>query len=121
MTDAGDRERRQHERYQVEIKIDWSARDLFMSSHVTNLSRGGLFIRCEVTLPLGTELNMVFWPPDGQTIRALGRVVWTYDVKRGTTTIVPGVGIRFIDISAKDWLLLEKYLADLARSQPAGS
>jgi uncharacterized protein (TIGR02266 family) len=111
--------RRQHERYQVEIKVDWSTREQFVSNHVTNLSRGGLFIECDVTLPLGAELNMVLWPPGDQPIRALGRVVWGYDVRRGTSKIVRGVGIRFIDISATDWLLLEKYLADLARTPPA--
>jgi uncharacterized protein (TIGR02266 family) len=118
MTEPASPNRREHERYQIEIKVDWSTRDLFVSNHVTNISRGGLFIQCEVTLPLGAELNMVLWPPGGQPIRALGRVVWSYDVRRGTSQIVSGAGIRFIDISAGDWLLLEKYLAELAQGPP---
>ena len=110
--------RRAHERYEVTIPVDCTTQQVFVSNHVCNISKGGLFIRSETPLPLEAEVTLVLRLPDaGLCIRAKGRVVWNYDVPKGTCRIVPGSGIRFVDMSPFDRATLESYLDRLARRQ----
>lgn len=102
-------------RYRVDIPVDCSTREAFFSNRVTNLSRGGLFLRSDSPLPLHAEVDLAFKLPDsGATIQATGRVIWNYDVAKGSSRIVPGSGIKFLDISPADKALLEDCLARLA-------
>jgi len=105
---------REHPRYEVSIPVDCSTRDVFLSNHVCNISKGGLFLRSETPLPLDTEVSLVLrLPGSEQCIRATGRVIWNYDMKKGTTRIVPGTGIRFLDLPPSDRATLEGFLAGL--------
>jgi len=103
---------RAHDRYEVSIPVDCSTTHLFFSNHVCNISRGGLFIASNSPLPLNAEVSLVLRLPD-RSIRATGRVIWNYDIAKGSSHIVPGSGIRFVDMSASDRALLEGYLADM--------
>jgi uncharacterized protein (TIGR02266 family) len=108
-------QRRAHERYEVTIPVDCTTQQIFISNHVSNISRGGLFIRSDKPLPLQAEVSLVFRLPDaGLSIHAKGRVIWNYDVPKGTSQIVPGSGIRFIDMSPADRAALEAYIDRLA-------
>lgn len=110
-----DGQRREHERYEVTIPVDCTTQHLFVSNHVCNISRGGLFIRSDQPLPLQAEVSLVLHLPDaGLSIRAKGRVVWNYDMAKGTSRIVPGSGIRFVDMASSDREALEAYLNRLA-------
>jgi uncharacterized protein (TIGR02266 family) len=105
---------REHPRYEVSIPVDCSTRDVFVSNQVCNISRGGLFIRSETPLPLHSEVSLVLRLPDGQRcIRATGRVIWNYDIRKGTARIVPGGGIRFLDLPPSDRATLESFLSGL--------
>ena len=109
-------QKRASERYEVTIPVDCTTQQVFISNHVCNISRGGLFIRSDKPLPLQAEVSLVLRLPDaGVTIRATGRVVWNYDVVRGTSRIIPGSGIRFVDMSPSDRAALESYLKRLAK------
>jgi type IV pilus assembly protein PilZ len=108
--------RRAHQRYEVTIPVDCSTLDVFVSGQVSNISRGGLFIRSEKPLPLSAEVTLVLQlTATGRCIRASGRVVWNFDIQKGTSRIVPGSGIRFVDMSEGDREALGDYLERLAR------
>jgi type IV pilus assembly protein PilZ len=105
---------REHPRYEVSIPVDCSTRDAFVSNHVCNISRGGLFIRSDTPLPINSEVSLVLRLPGvEQCIRATGRVIWNYDMRKGTTKIVPGSGIRFLDLPPSDRAMLERFLTGL--------
>ena len=109
---------RTHPRYEVSIPVDCSTRHVFVSNHVCNISKGGLFIRSETPLPLNTEVSLVLrLTKTEQCIRATGRVIWNYDIQKGTTRILPGSGIRFVDMPPSDRATLESYLAGLTPSR----
>jgi uncharacterized protein (TIGR02266 family) len=106
---------RAHPRYEVAIPVDCSTRDVFVASQFCNISRGGMFIRSSTPLPINAEVALVLrLPDDGRKIHARGRVVWNYDMVKGTTKIVPGSGIRFVDIEPDDKVALETFLSSLA-------
>lgn len=109
-------QKRADKRYEVNIPVDCTTQHVFISNHVCNISRGGLFIRSDKPLPLQAEVSIVLRLPEaGTSIRATGRVVWNYDMQKGTSRIIPGSGIRFVDMSASDRAILESYLKRLAK------
>lgn len=115
-------QKREHQRYEVTIPVDCSTKHLFVANHVSNISKGGLFLRSDNPLPLNSEIALILRLPDGcESIRATGRVVWNYDLQKGTSRIVPGSGIRFVDMSPADRVTLERYIDRLARSAGAPS
>ena len=96
------------ERYQVDIAVDCSTRDLFVSNRITNLSRGGLFMACPDPLPLQSEVDLTIRLEDpSAVIRAAGRVVWNYDIRNGTSRIIPGNGIKIVGMSPEHRALLD--------------
>jgi type IV pilus assembly protein PilZ len=113
------RDTRRHSRYEVSIPVDCSTRQYFFSNHVSNISRGGLFIRSDRPLPLEAEVSLTLKLPGiERSIYASGRVVWNYDIEKGTAHIAPGSGIKFVGMTAADRAVLEGYLAGLT---PAAS
>jgi len=115
MTQASGRDRRKDPRFDVKVKVDYSTREMFVSNYVTNLSKGGVFIQTDDPLPLQSRINLTFFLPDLDIkIEAKGKVVWTYDIKKGTGNIVPGMGIKFTDLSAQHKTLIEDYIQKLS-------
>lgn len=107
-------ERRSEPRLDVTVKVDYSSKEMFDSNYVTNLSKGGMFIRTDAPLPIHSEIHLTFTLPESDiTIKATGKVAWTFDIKRGTGHVVPGMGIRFVDLSPDDRRTIEQYIAQL--------
>lgn len=110
---------REHARYAVDLTVDCSTRDAFVSNHVTNLSRGGLFIQSEHPFPVRAEVDLTLTLPETDTrIRAKGRVVWNYDIRKGTARVVPGMGIKLLDMTPDELQKLVEYLETLTPVTP---
>src|SRR2546425_1766568 len=86
---------RERERYEVEIRVDWISGQMFVSDHVTNIGKGGLFIKSDKPLPKG-EVEMVLWLPGKAPVHATGRVVWNADPSRAAGQPIGGGGLSFI-------------------------
>jgi type IV pilus assembly protein PilZ len=109
-------------RYQVDIPVDYETRDLFLGSRVTNISRGGIFIRTDNPLPVQTEVSLsLHIPEDDSVIEARGRVVWNYDVPRDSFHVVSGMGIKFIDLSSDQRTRIESSLKRLGNGSGNGA
>jgi type IV pilus assembly protein PilZ len=105
---------RQHPRFEVSFPVDCSTRQFFFSNYVCNISKGGIFIRSDKPLPLNAEVSLVLHlPAMDRKLFATGRVVWNYDIEKGTSQVVPGSGIRFVAMTSSDRAALESYLAGL--------
>jgi len=117
MTQSSGRNRRKDARFEVKIKVDYSTKDIFVSNYVTNLSKGGVFIETKTPLPVQSEIRLTFILPEFNVkIEAKGKVVWTYDVKKGTSKVVSGMGIKFTDLSPENKAKIEEYLMKLSQS-----
>ena len=83
-----------------------------------NISRGGLFLKTAIPLPVGQRAKIVWKLGDDQEIEAEAEVVWCC---QGTGTgkdsfmLAPGMGLRFIEVS-KGEDSLERFF----ESMPAG-
>jgi type IV pilus assembly protein PilZ len=116
--DSAPNPEREHERYEVEIRVDWVSGQMFVSDHVTNIGKGGLFIKSDKPLPKG-EVEMVLWLPGKSPVHATGRVVWNADPSRAPGQPIGGAGLSFIDMHPADRALLHDYLRDLSQRKPA--
>ena len=73
-------------------------------------------------LPLDSEVFLTLrLPATAATIETKGRVAWTWDMKKGTTHLVPGMGIRLVDTEPRQRQQLEAYLSGLAENREAVS
>ncbi len=83
-----------------------------MVGHLTEVSANGLFVAAKETLPEGTLLTLrLLLPGVKRAFTVLGRVVRT---ARGGFFTPPGMGIRFLDISAKDRELISAFVSEHA-------
>ncbi len=108
-------------RFSVDIKVDCATKDMFVSNRVMNISRGGLFIASDQPLPISSPVSLTLSLGDGDTIEAQGRVIWNYDIRKGSSKVIPGSGIKFLDLSPEHAARLERYLDGLTPLPPRGN
>jgi uncharacterized protein (TIGR02266 family) len=94
-------------RLSVNIRIDKTTLPMFLDSEIMNLSKGGVFIRSDICLATGNEIDFEFTlPKTGRVVRALGVVVWTRKRSRSRPTVFPdhplGMGVQFKKLEADD-------------------
>ncbi len=105
-------EQRQHLR--VTINHEFESIDDFITEYVTNISRGGVFIRSKNPLPVGTKVNLRFSVilDDFETIEGEGEVVRNVNTPEKT-----GMGVAFTRLTAESKQLLDKLLERHASSK----
>lgn len=87
------KDRRQSERENIKIPVDYSAVDAFFSEFTTNINEGGMFIETETPAPLDSVVQLQVRLPDlERPIKLGGRVAWVSDGKGESP---PGMGIEF--------------------------
>lgn len=86
----------------VRVSYDYSGSYLFGMSE--NVSRGGIFIRTEHPLPIGSKISIQFsLPTSPLIIHAEGRVIWVTE-RSATETKgqVGGMGIEFLKFGSHE-------------------
>jgi PilZ domain len=98
MTNARENER-------VTINKEFDSFDQFIDEYVTNISRSGAFVKTNMPLPVGTEVDLRFTViMDGiETIEGVGEVV-------RVETDPAGMGVVFKQLSGYSAKLIEKLL-----------
>jgi type IV pilus assembly protein PilZ len=96
---VGGRERRQHERYETSISVDYSSGETFLFSYIQNISEMGIFIRSDDPFPVGTVLRLSFTPDGQEPIELDGEVTWVNPYRPFGDNLNPGMGVRFNDIT----------------------
>ncbi len=107
MNDYDGQDRREHRRYPVTLKICYSALDTFFYDYAINISQGGVFIRTDKPLPVGSPVHLKFSIPGTEReIESEGQVMRV--IKSGHNPEPPGMGIRFESIKKEDVRLIAK-------------
>jgi uncharacterized protein (TIGR02266 family) len=100
----GNQNLRQHARSPVELPITVSDAANKVEGHIEfntgDLSVGGAFIRSDLLFEVGEELQLDFALPDGQQVRARGRVVRV--ARDSGDDVIPGMGIQFVALTDAD-------------------
>jgi type IV pilus assembly protein PilZ len=96
-------ERRSYERFEVTWSVDCETEDTFLYASIGNISEMGIFVQTTDPLPVGTQLTLRFAPPSSVDPFVLrGTVQWVNAVRPLSDNPNPGMGVRFIDLSADD-------------------
>ncbi len=100
-------ERRRHPRKEIDIEIVYSSLDAFFCDYASNISRGGVFIKTENPLHVGSKINLRFsLPGSDRIIETKGRVVHTFSGKSRKKE-PHGMGIHFEELGDDDRELIE--------------
>ncbi len=77
-----------------------------------NIGEGGIFIKTDIPMGIGTEIQLEFsLPPGGiKPLRISGQVVWSGEAEKGGKSVF-GKGIRFTKCDEHCRKLLAEYIA----------
>lgn len=97
------RNQRSHER--MNINTEFGSIEEFIAEYVSDISRGGVFIRSKSPLPVGTKVNLKFSVilDDFETIEGEGEVVRLVDNDERQ-----GMGVRFTTLTERSRELIEE-------------
>lgn len=99
MTADDDSDRREHDRFDTRLEVDYRSGENFLFSYIQNISEMGIFVRSDEPLPVGTELDLRFHPEGEEPVELRGQVAWVNPVKLGGDNINPGMGVRFLGLT----------------------
>ena len=100
-------ERRQHPRLSISVEVDFGSENNFYSARTRDISVGGLFIECDVALPIGTRLRVDLRFLQKQ-LRADAEVTW---ILLGEGGHAVGMGVRFLDLPPAAIKSVEGFMA----------
>ncbi len=95
----------------VVVNEEFAQIDILMTEYVSNISRGGIFLRCDQLLPMGTEVDLRFTVliEGMETIEGRGEVV-----HHGQGSDLAGLGIRFVELTPTSQAIIDDlYARDL--------
>jgi uncharacterized protein (TIGR02266 family) len=97
------KERRRDDRIDTSIDVDYSTYSSYHLRKITNVSKGGLYIRTQEPPPVGTDLEVRFKLPDQKRELNLSvKVAWTYKQPETVALNSSGMGVQFNNISDED-------------------
>jgi len=88
-TPVGDR--RSSPRVRIEVEVSYATESNFFVGLTGDVSEGGLFLATYRAIPIGAQLDLELWLPDGK-LEAHGVVRWVREASEGSP---PGVGVAF--------------------------
>ena len=113
---------RQYRRVPTFLEIYYHDEEKVYRGYVDDLSEGGLFIKSEKPLPIGSNLDIVFTLPDKSSfIETKGEVVRTVEkLIQYNTDVVKGMGIRFSNITQEMRDAIADYVWTLGHLEEGG-
>jgi uncharacterized protein (TIGR02266 family) len=88
-------ERRRCQRVPISERCWCEASGTSMYVSMTNVSRGGAFLKTAIPLPVGHRAVLRWSLPDARKVEAEAEVVWV----SGNRDSIPGMGFKFLNVS----------------------
>lgn len=102
--------RRVQARVRMQAAVNLHSDTNFFTGFSTNISEGGLFVATVQSAAIGTEIDLSFSLPSGESISVRGVVRWVREVNDKTPEIFPGVGIQFVDLDPTAASTLQRFV-----------
>jgi len=97
-------------RIPLAMEVTYKSGDDFISSFLSDISGGGVFIEASKPLEVSTRLRVCFHVPGvSESLLVTGTVVWVRDPGG---SYKPGMGFRFDEMEPQDREKLDLFLAD---------
>ncbi|MEW6616003.1 MAG: TIGR02266 family protein [Thermodesulfobacteriota bacterium] len=115
---ASDFSSRKETRILQTLSLTYKDKKSFAKAYTGNLSNGGLFIITENPFQQGEQFLLKLQLPGlSDSVKVKCEVVWTRKKSETPETSPPGMGVKFIDITKKNHLMLEQYLKEIAKDE----
>jgi type IV pilus assembly protein PilZ len=85
----------------VDLEVDYRCEDTFLFAYITDISAMGIFIQTKSPEKPGTRLNLRFSTPTGERLELEGEVIWVNPYRPEAKAGNPGMGIQFVELTAK--------------------
>ena len=99
VTEPSPEDRREHERFETSIAVDYASGETFLFAYLQNISEMGIFIRTDHPSPVGSRLRLRFQVEHGEPLTLDGEVTWINPLRASGDNLNPGMGVRFIELS----------------------
>jgi len=97
------REDRRFRRQDVKVEINFESETNFYNGFTENISTGGLFIATYDLQPMGYRMKVEFSLPNRKdNVSVEGVVRWIRDYNPTTPDMIPGMGLKFDQLSERD-------------------
>ena len=94
----------------VRVRVEYAHIEDFLVDYTSNHTIGGMFIKTQRPLGVGTHFLLSFQlPGTGRAIETEARVRWTLPVEVAAP-MTPGMGVRFGRLSKQDRAVVESLL-----------
>jgi type IV pilus assembly protein PilZ len=104
-------EQRVASRVPIRVKVEYERLDDFLDDYTANVSLGGMFVRSDVPLPIGTRFRLRFRVPGrDKPVETFGTVTWVVPEDHGG--LVAGMGLKFDDLAPTDRRAVERWLVE---------
>jgi uncharacterized protein (TIGR02266 family) len=114
-------ERREETRANVEVEVNFRTAQEFLAAYSKNISGGGILIRSQQPQPLNQGVTLRFTLPGvAHQFEISGVVVWSNPVG-GRSSFPAGMGVKFVDLGAKDGALIAGFVAKASASVGHGA
>ena len=92
-------DKRTHERFPITQRCWCESTNVTMYITIMNISRGGVFLKTAIPLPVGQKAKIMWKMADDQEVEAEAEVVWS--CQGGSPGpqggfIMPGMGLKFV-------------------------
>jgi uncharacterized protein (TIGR02266 family) len=108
--------KRNHLRIPCNIKTETTYQGKQITLYSETLSEGGLYLRKQKPLPVGTRIPLILHLPGRGTVTVSGEVIYIKELFGDLLKLSPGMALAFREISAEDSRIIKKFIEDgLAR------
>jgi type IV pilus assembly protein PilZ len=115
---ASDFSSRKETRVLQTLSLTYKDKKSFVKAYTGDLSGGGLFIITENPLQQGEQFLLKLQLPGlSDSVKVKSEVAWTRKKSKKPETSPPGMGVKFIDITKKNHIMLEQYLKEIAKDE----
>jgi len=114
MSDINNEPRRRHSRLPVSLEVQYRTQGSFLVSYTFNLSKGGLFLETQDSLPIGTALTVrLIIPGAEKPIETDARVVWVRETNP-SQNLPPGLGLQFDSLESQMGVLIDRLVGSFS-------
>jgi len=102
--------RRKTVHLQLESAIDVHGDTQFFTGLSGSIDEGGIFIATFDQQPINAKVVVTFMLPNGRRVVTRGTVRWVREYNPASPDVVPGMGVRFLQLTPQDRSAIEEYL-----------
>ena len=96
------KERRKYDRVPKRFRVSYQSLESFSNSYLSNIGKGGVYIRTDQPLDTGTQFQLRISLPDGkEELEVMCEVVWgcTPEAASSQGNTSAGMGVRFLNLT----------------------